>query len=823
MAGGEGTRLRPLTSYQPKPMLPLGNVPMMEHVVNLLRRHGIEDIVVTVAFLANAVRTYFGDGSEFGVRMHYATEETPLGTAGSVRNAAEELDDRFIVISGDVLTDIDLTAIVKFHEERDALVTIGLKAMENPLEFGIVITNQDGAVERFLEKPGWGQVFSDTVNTGIYVMEPEIFRHIDPSRPVDFSGEVFPALLAQSKPVYGYPATGYWNDVGSLGPYISAHADLLDGKVDAQLAGFEMRPGVRIGEGSEIDPSVIIDPPVLVGSNCRVEADAHLGAYTVLGANVRVGRDCRLERAVVHDNAHLAQGVHLRGCVVGRSSDLRNGAFCDEESVLGDECFVGKGAVVNRGVKIYPYKTVEAGAVVNSSIIWESAATRSLFGGLGVTGLANVDVTPELATRVAMAYGTTLRKGATVVTSRDSSRSARMLKRAIMAGLNAAGISVDDLEVATVPLHQFLVRNSACQGGIAVHLDPNDPQSVVIRIFAQEGGDIDEGTRRKIERLFYREDFRRASAGEIGDISFPPRIVELYTAALVDSVDIVAVRERGFKIVLDYAYGAASFVMPNVLSKLGADVLAINPYGSTVGAIAFDGTQHAARVAELVRSSGADLGAVVHPLGEAVSLIDETGHLLDRHEAMAVFTQLVVTTQEKARIGLPVSASEHLVAACRDAGASIVWSNLSATGTVEAAARGEVDFGASHDGRFIFPIFQPTFDGSATLVHLLSLLAISGSGLADVARSLPKAHLCHRTVITPWEQKGMIMRTMVETNQDRDLVLVDGVKVPLEDGWVLVVPDPDEPVTHVWAEGSDDRAATRLAETFARRIEDLLA
>ncbi len=174
MAGGEGTRLRPLTSNAPKPMMPLANRPMMEHVIGLLKRHGITDIVVTVAFMAETIRTYFGDGSEFGVNMTYATEVTPLGTAGSVRNAKDELDDTFLVISGDVLTDIDITAIVDAHREAEALATIGLVRVDNPLEYGIVITDDDGNIERFLEKPTWGQVFSDTINSGIYVLEPRL-------------------------------------------------------------------------------------------------------------------------------------------------------------------------------------------------------------------------------------------------------------------------------------------------------------------------------------------------------------------------------------------------------------------------------------------------------------------------------------------------------------------------------------------------------------------------------------------------------------------------------------------------------------------------
>ncbi len=254
MAGGEGTRLRPLTSNLPKPMMPLANKPMMEHIIDLLRRHGFEDIVVTLAFMPDAIRNHFGDGSEYGVNIQYATEETPLGTAGSVRNAADALDERFLVISGDVLTDIDLGKVVAFHEEKSALATICLVPVEDPLEFGIVITSEDGSIERFLEKPSWGQVFSDTINTGIFVLEPEIFDHIADDRPVDFSSEVFPALLEAGLPLYGAVADGYWEDVGTLEAYVSAHKDILDQKVDVdrpRLRGVRR----RVGGGGERDPS----------------------------------------------------------------------------------------------------------------------------------------------------------------------------------------------------------------------------------------------------------------------------------------------------------------------------------------------------------------------------------------------------------------------------------------------------------------------------------------------------------------------------------------------------------------------------------------
>src|SRR2546427_153501 len=201
MAGGEGTRLRPMTANQPKPLLPVVNRPIMEHVLRLLKRHGFDETVVTVQFLAALVRNYFGDGEEFGMNLQYATEEMPLGTAGSVRNAEDALrDEPFLVISGDALTDMDLTGLVRFHKEKGALVTVALAKVPNPLEFGIVITDEDGQIQRFLEKPTWGQVFSDTVNTGLYVMEPEVLAEVPPGEAVDWSGDVFPKLLKRGAP-----------------------------------------------------------------------------------------------------------------------------------------------------------------------------------------------------------------------------------------------------------------------------------------------------------------------------------------------------------------------------------------------------------------------------------------------------------------------------------------------------------------------------------------------------------------------------------------------------------------------------------------------
>ncbi|MGI8710895.1 MAG: sugar phosphate nucleotidyltransferase [Acidimicrobiales bacterium] len=822
MAGGEGTRLRPLTSNCPKPMLPLANRPMMEHIVTLLKQHGIDEIVVTVAFLANQIRTYFGDGSEFGVRMVYATEDQPLGTAGSVRNAMDELDERFLVISGDVLTDIDLGKILAFHEEKGALATIGLVAVENPLEFGIVITRDDGSIERFLEKPSWGEVFSDTINTGIFVLEPEVFDFIAEGRPVDFSSEVFPALLEADKPLYGSVAEGYWEDVGTLESYVSAHKDVMDRRVQVDVPGFVLGEGVWLGEGADVHPDAHIDGFAIIGENCRVEAGARIGDYTVLGGNVRVRGDVDLERSVIHDNAYLGEGVQARGAVIGRASDLRRGARCDDGSVVGDECFIGERAHISSGVKIYPFKTVETGAVVNSSIIWESKGARSLFGRDGVSGLANVDISPELAARVAMAFATTLRKDTTVITSRDSSRAARMLKRAFMAGLNASGVNVLDLEVAPVPVTRYLVRQPVASAGVTIRLVAGDSQSVVIRFFDRDGIDIPADAQRKIERLVNREDFRRVLAGEIGDIGFPPRALEQYTAALGDTVDLAAVRSAKFKLVLDYGYGATAFVMPNVLAKLGADVLGVNPYASTRQAITVDHADAVREVSVLVRASGAHLGAVLDPDGEHLTLIDDDGESLTDDEARLAFVSLVAGHMTGDRIALPVnvtSAAERLV---EPFGVTIQHTKTSTDALMAAASEKGVGFAASGDGGFILPGFLPAFDSGAALVKLLELLAKEQTTLSVVRESLPRVHMAHETVVTPWEQKGLVMRSLVELSKDRRLELIDGVKVFHDPGWVLALPDPEEPVTHIWAEGAKQGEARSLAQEYARRIRQML-
>jgi mannose-1-phosphate guanylyltransferase/phosphomannomutase len=380
-----------------------------------------------------------------------------------------------------------------------------------------------------------------------------------------------------------------------------------------------------------------------------------------------------------------------------------------------------------------------------------------------------------------------------------------------------------DLELSTVPLTRFQVRSQRAQGGISVRLAPGDPDSVEIRFMDEHGADLDEGAQRKVERLLYREDFRRAFAADIGDIVFPPRAIEFYTAALEASIDADRLRQRSFKVVLDYSFGAAAMVMPNVLAKIGATVLAVNPYATTAGATASseDTETRVKTIGDLVRTSGSDLGYVFDPDGETAIIIDDQGVALSSEQALLVLVKLVCEHGEGSRLALPVSVSREAERLAQEHGASIVWTKLSAAHLMEVAGSGAVQFAASQEGGFIWPSFLPAYDAAATLVHLLDLLAQSAVSLSTLVADLPDAYIAHDLVPTPWERKGAVMRGVMERAKGKSTVLVDGVKIIYPDGWALVLPDPELAVTHVWAEGTSDAEARRLVAIHAGQVAEL--
>jgi len=812
-----------MTLSQPKPLLPVVNQPIMEHVLRLLKRHGFAETVVTVQFLASLVRNYFGDGEEFGMSLQYATEEMPLGTAGSVKNAEDALrDEPFLVISGDALTDFDLSAMVRFHRENGALVTVGLTRVPNPLEFGIVIVDDDGRIQRFLEKPTWGQVFSDTVNTGIYVMEPEVLAEVPAGELVDWSGDVFPRLLKQGAPLFGWIADGYWEDVGTHESYLKAQVDVLSGRVETQIAGFEVSPGIWIAPGAEVDPEAILTGPLCIGEYAKIEAGAQLREFSVIGNNVVVKEGAFLHRAVVHNNVYVGQGVTLRGCVIGKNTDVMASARIEEAAVVGDECLIEPEAYLSSGVKVYPFKTIEAGAVVNTSVIWESRGQRTLFGPRGVSGLVNVEITPELCVRLASAYATTLKKGAVVTTSRDVSRAARALKRAVHSALNASAINVVDLEAQPLPVARFETARGECSGGIVLRTTPGNPQSIDIIFLDESGADVSQADRRKIERVFSRQEYRRAFPGEIAELSYPARVRESYAYELLRCIDLTGVSEAGMKVVVDCAGGTVSLILPVLLGRIDVEVLTVNnrlDEASPTPSLAQNraGLQ---RLADLVASSRADFGVRFDPVGDRITLVDEKGGLISDDRALLVVLDLIAAERRTGRVVLPVTTTRVAEEVSEFHHVRVDWTTTSPHGLAEATAADDVIFAADGRGGFVVPEFTRTIDGIAAFARLLGLVARTRLTLSQIDARIPVAHRLKRSLPTPWAAKGSVMRTVAEAAGEREVDTTDGIRVIEPDGgWILALPDPADAVTHLWAEGRDDDTAQTLLDEWAAVIE----
>jgi len=822
MAGGEGTRLRPLTSNQPKPMVPIVGKPCMEHILELLKRHGFEDVIVTVAFLPQAIRSYFGGGETLGIDVGYSVEESPLGTAGSVRLAAGRLDDTFLVISGDALCDVDLGRLVEFHREKHASVTIGLKSVDNPLEFGIVVTDDDGRIERFLEKPSWGQVFSDTINTGIYVLESEVLRHVPTDRPYDFSTELFPLLLKMGRPMYGCVLDGYWQDIGNLDQFRQANFDALDERVRLEIPGIRIRGNIWLGEGVDLHDLESVEGPVFIGNYCRIAPDASVGPYSVLSTSVTLRERARTARSIIDASTYIGRSCVVEGAVVGRSCDLRAHVRVHEGVAIGDEVTVGAESVIMPGVRIYPFKEVETGSHLFESLIWESRGTTRIFGKDGVTGLVNVDLTPDVALRLATALGTALKRGARVVASREGVAACRMIKRAMISGVSSTGVEVADLRVIPAALARHLLKSEGYAAGFHVGLSPNDPEAIRIQFFEQPGIEMSAAMQKEVEKHFTRGELRRVASGEVGTISYPARVRETYASDLLGTLNVEAIRARHFRIVVDYGFSAASYVLPLVLGPLGVEVVAAHAFPSDGGAGASGLAPSFAQAKRLVPAIGADLAAVFDRAGERLYLLDEQAHEIPLEQALLLYLRLFSSNGRHGKLAFPVTVTSQVDRLVEGSPLEIVRTRASLQDLTQAAAADGVVFAGAVGGGYVFPEFLPGYDAVASLTKLLELLATVNRPISELVAELPCPTLVHRQLACPWATKGLVMRVLNERLAGSHLDLTDGIKVFDERGWTQVLPDPDEPLLHLYAEGETEEASEALAAELRELVEQIV-
>ncbi len=827
MAGGEGSRLRPLTSRRPKPLAPVANKPVMEHIVDLLRRHGFTEIVATLHYLADEIESYFGDGSSFGVNMQYVVEDTPLGTAGAVKLAADILgDEPFLIISGDALTDIDLTALVDDHRRSGAAATITLQRVKNPLEFGVVITDEQRRITRFLEKPSWGEIFSDTINTGIYVLDPVVLSYMAAGKSYDFSRDIFPRLLHENKIVSGYIASEYWTDIGNLQQYQQANYDALTGAVKLEISGTQTSPGVWIDEGCRIDPGARIVGPVVLGRNVVIEAGAVVGSDTVIGNATIVARNARVQRTVTWADAYFGEASVTAGSTIADRNIVKDHVTIGEGCVIGSGCTIGSGAVVRPNLKLWPDKVVSSGAVVSMSLIYGIKWPGSLFGAVGVSGIANVEITPEFALKLGQSLGSALKPGMTVMTSRDAHPAARVMNRCVISGLLSVGLHVEDLRSLPLPLARYATRMGG-DGGVHTRVDPSDPSSVLIEIVDASGVNIDTTMERKIENLFFREDFRRTGMDEVGLLSFPARTLELYTSEMLATLKPTALPSANFKVVVDYGYGNASSVLPRVLANLGVDIVALDAYYDEKKARTFrdDRERYLEQLRTVTLTLRADLGVLVDHDGESFALIDDLGRVIAGNRLLALVSLMVCRAQPGARIAMPMTTPSAIRRLVESAGGSVTRtkSDRRSMMALTARERDEIAYGSGIKQEPIFPAFQPAFDALYAIVKVMEMLAVEKRPLHELNDMLPEWFFRHRAVPCPWERKGEVMRTFADTHAHDDIELFDGVRVTTAHGWFLVLPDASDPSINVYAEGDTHDDADALLASVLARVDAIVA
>lgn len=819
MAGGQGSRLRPLTVNRPKPLLPLVNKPVIGHIVDWLKWNGVDDIIITLQHQADWFQGYLGTGARLGVRVAYEVEDVPLGTAGGVAQASRHghiVDgDTVLVVSGDAVSDIDLKALVAFHQARDADVTVALHRVDNPLEYGMVITEGDGRISQFVEKPGWAEVVSDLVNTGIYVFRAEMLDHIPLDQPYDFSHDLFPDLLAQGRRIFGCVAEGYWTDVGTPATFLEANADVLLNQVRHESLGRPIGGDIWVGENIEIAPDAQLYGPIYLGNNVQIKGGVVIQGPAVIRDDTVVDNRAQISHSVIWRGCYIGEDSQVRGALISRQCVLKPNVTVQEGAVIGDRCLIGEGASIFPNVKLWPSKTIDSGALVHESIIWGSQGRRVLFSRFGVSGVVNVDLTPEFCAKLGVAFGASQPKGSTVTINRDSHSSSRMLKRAIISGLPAAGVQVCDLRTQPVPVARYFTRVSEAAAGVHVRISPHDRRVVDITFIDANGLNLGRAKEREVERLFFREDFRRAQLDDIGTIGYAEGVEARYAAAFVQSLDLERIREAKFTIAVDYSHATTVDVLEPLLAQMDVEVVGLSTRveADMLSVLEPKWENGIDQLAKIVHAMGLQLGARLDVSGGKLFLVDEAGRRIDDTRASAVMAELVWRDRGDAVIAVPVDRPAIFDQLAERHGGRVIRTKVDVHALMTVAAEQNVALASDGNGHFIFPALHPIPDGMFALASLLQFLARQHSTLGAVVDSLPDFEWLHRTIACPWDAKGRVMRHVNEKGVSYRTDTTDGVKIFFDDRrWVLIRPDPDRAILHVYVEAPTAAEAGTLAE-----------
>ncbi|WP_416768196.1 sugar phosphate nucleotidyltransferase [Sulfurimonas sp. ST-25] len=826
MAGGFGTRIQPLTHSRPKPMLPIVNRPMMEHTMLTLKELGITEFIVLLYFKPDVIRDYFKDGSHLGINITYVLPDDDYGTAGAVKLAEEHIgDDNFIIISGDLVTDFDFKKIFDYHAQKDSKLTITLTSVENPLEFGVVIANEEGRIEKFLEKPSWGEVFSDTINTGIYVIEPEILSYIPSNENFDFAKDLFPLLMREGVPLMAGNAEGYWRDVGNPESYRDVYEDILGGRVEVKMPPVRQQypDGVLYSEAPyELDDSVEIIGTVVLGQNVTVGKGTKLN-NVVVGDECEIGKESKIRNSVLWERVKVDKRALFDGCVICNDNKIGKNVTAKAGMILAEECEIGQLVTVEKDVTIWPHKVIEDAAIVSRSVILGSRYKNSIFENGYVIGKSNVELSCEMATKLAEAFGAQLPIGSTVVMARDYNKGSRMLKRAFVGGLLSSGVNVKDYNgIPSSVLRCSLSMDNGVVAGVYFRQQIDDPTSTVITFYNHEALRINNEVAKKVEKAFFKETFRRVDFSQIGQIFESDHAKEYaaYQKQMERLFDTHLFKRGGYRIAVDVMHGMGYEVYPDILRDMEVDNIIFNAYADE---------KRLANINSLVKRSVSDLSAVitsmeldagflVYPYGQRLEIVCDEGKVLEKQTALyIVLTLLNMEARErgeKMKVFLPTWAADIVYFDALEIERG-QYANF------KSEQMRQYDLVATGEGNFAFTAFATHRDSMFATLKILELMIKFDVKLSDLIASLPKFY--YRAAQAPCSQshKGRMMRRFLEDAKGKDASTLDGVKIWLDaNDWILMIPDQYNDSLNLYIQAESDERGEEILSEYTAKIAE---
>jgi mannose-1-phosphate guanylyltransferase/phosphomannomutase len=803
-------------------MLPVLNRPMMEHIIMQLKDVGIREFVVLLYFKPEIIKGHFGDGSKFGIKIDYVLPDDDYGTAGAVKKAEALLaGEPFIIASGDLVTDFDFKKIVAFHESKQSKITITLTSVADPLQFGVVIADKKGQIKRFLEKPGWGEVFSDTINTGIYILEPEILSYIPENTNYDFSKDLFPKLMNEGITLWGCAIEGYWRDVGNPVSYREAMEDIMAKRVALPMNGKRVKIGegvAFVGEGSDLPKGVAVEGIALIGDRVKVAKDAVL-------RNVIVGNDCAIGAKSLLENCTLWNGVKI-----GEGNKIKNSVFCNNVAIgnktsfnfgaiVAEECEIGNSVHVEKDVIVWPNKAVEDGAIVSGNIIWGDKYKKVLFEGGQVKGRTNIELSCEMATKLASAFASTLPVNSRVYMSRDYHRASRMLKRAFMSGLMSGGVTMMNAHfVPSAVLRHALSKHKDVIAGVHFRQSESQNQQTEILFYDEAGLPISTNTEKNCERIFFRENFRRVANDELGYIYEAGSMTSEYLAEFSGTIDQEAIKSQKPKIAVDLLFGNTAVVYPAAVNNLGLDNIMLDAYFDDRKLSRLSTYVESARfnVSQIVKNLKMTAGFLIYPHGQKLEIFTNDGKILEGHEALLILLQLLNATAahgEKTKVYLPVYAPDVLDSKLPNLTITRGKMHNLSTETLKG-----YDVIATLECEFAFTNFGLSFDAMYSSVKIVELLSKSNTKLSDLLVNNGRYHFAHQQIPCDISMKGVMMRKFSEEAMGKEVSFADGVKIMTEGGFIVMIPDQYEEAIHLYIQAKNEDLGNKLLTEYAAKI-----